>query len=101
MDKVGQWSLAPAFDVTYSHNPKSAWTAPHRMTMNGKRDGFTLADFCACAKSALMKRGRAETLLAEVSAAVGCWRKFAEKAGVAVTWRKRIQESFRLAITGN
>jgi hypothetical protein len=28
--------------------------------MNGKRDGFTLADFRACAKSALMKRGRAE-----------------------------------------
>ncbi len=101
MDKTGQWSLAPAFDVTYSHNPTGAWTATHQMTMNGKRDGFTLADFRACAKSALMKRGRAETILAGVSAAVGRWRKFAETAGVAVSWRKQIQESFRLSIGGS
>ncbi len=99
MDKAGQWSLAPAFDVTYSHNPSGAWTATHQMTMNGKRDGFTLADFRACGKSALMKRGRAEIILAEVSAAVGRWRKFAEKAGVAASWRKQIQENFRLSIS--
>ena len=27
MDQQGQWSLAPAFDVTYSYNPAGAWTA--------------------------------------------------------------------------
>jgi serine/threonine-protein kinase HipA len=36
------------------------------MTMNGKRDGFALADFRACAKTALMNRGRAETIVQEV-----------------------------------
>ncbi len=98
MDKAGQWSLAPAFDVTYSHNPKGAWTATHQMTMNGKRDGFTLADFRSCAKNAMMKRGRAEAILAEVSATVRRWREFAETAGVAVGWQKQIQESFRVSI---
>src|SRR6267378_1897221 len=63
MDKAGHWSLAPAFDVTYSYNPTGDWTATHQMTMNGKRDGFTLADFRACAKSAVMKRGRAESII--------------------------------------
>ena len=58
MDKLGQWSLAPAFDMTYSYNPSGLWTAMHQMTLNGKRDNFTLRDFEACAKSALMKRGR-------------------------------------------
>lgn len=62
MDKAGRWSLAPAFDVTYSYNPTGDWTARHQMPMNGKRDGFTLADFRACGKSALMKRGRAEAI---------------------------------------
>jgi hypothetical protein len=33
--------------------------------MNGKRDGFTLADFRTCAKSALRKRGRAEGIVEE------------------------------------
>lgn len=46
-----------AFDVTCSHDPSGSWTAMHRMTLNGKRDGFALANFEACAKAALMKRG--------------------------------------------
>ena len=96
MDKAGHWSLAPAFDVTYSYNPTGDWTATHQMTMNGKREGFTLADFRACAKSALMKRGRAETIVEEVRAAVAKWPDYAEQAQVVNTWRKQIQQSFRL-----
>lgn len=96
MDKTGQWSLAPAFDVIYSHNPAGDWTATHQMTMNGKRDGFTLADFRAFAKNAMMKRGRAESIVEEVLAAVSKWPDFAEQAQVANNWRKQIQKNLRL-----
>ena len=95
MNKSGQWSLAPAFDVAYSYNPAGTWTARHQMTMNGKRDGFTLADFRACAKSALMKRGRAETILQEVRAAASRWPEFAEQAKVLAAWHKEIQRHLR------
>ena len=96
MDKAGQWSLAPAFDVTYSYNPAGRWTAVHQMTMNAKRDGFSLADFRACAKSALMKRGRAEAILEEVRAAVEKWPEYAERAQVLSEWRKQIRKNHRL-----
>ena len=96
MDKAGQWSLAPAFDVIYSHNPVGDWTATHQMTMNGKRDGFTLADFRACAKNALMKRGRAEAIIEEVHTAVSKWPDYAAQAQVADTWRQQIQMDLRL-----
>jgi serine/threonine-protein kinase HipA len=96
MDKAGRWSLAPAFDVTYSYNPAGRWTATHQMMMNGKRDGFTLEDFRACAKSALLKRGRAGAIMAEVRAAVSKWRDYAEEAEVAVPWGKQIQKNLRL-----
>ena len=66
MDKSGTWSLAPAFDIIYSFNPSGTWTASHQMTLNGKRDDFTLEDFKACARAASMKRGRAETIIKEV-----------------------------------
>jgi serine/threonine-protein kinase HipA len=99
MDKAGHWSLAPAFDVTYSYNPAGNWTATHQMTMNGKRDGFTLADFRACAKSALMKRGRAEAIVEEVRAAVSKWPDCTEQAQVLNTWRKQIQKNLRLNLT--
>ena len=65
------------------------------MTMNHKRDGFMLADFRACAKSALMKRGRAETIVEEVCAAVAKWPDYAEQAQVLNTWRKQIQKNLR------
>ncbi|MBK6942158.1 MAG: type II toxin-antitoxin system HipA family toxin [Planctomycetes bacterium] len=83
MDKAGAWSLAPAFDLTYSHNPVGAWTAQHQMTLNAKRDGFTRVDLRAVAKAASMKRGRAEAILDEVLAVVARWTEFASAAGVA------------------
>ena len=97
MDKQGAWSLAPAFDVAYSYNPNGLWTAKHQMTINGKRDNFTLKDFDACAKSALMKRGRAATIIEEVTAAVKDWSMFAEEANVKGEWADAIQRSHRLA----
>lgn len=82
MDKSGTWSLAPAFDTTYSFNPSGTWTASHQMTLNGKRDGFTLEDFKAYARTASMKRGRAEAIIKEVREKVKHWRNYAEEAGV-------------------
>lgn len=96
MNKSGQWSLAPAFDMTYSFNPEGAWTASHQMTMNGKRKHFTLEDFKACAKVASMKRGRAATILAEVQATVSKWKRFAEQAGVPEDMCDRIQTTLNL-----
>ena len=96
MDKAGTWSLSPAFDISYSYNPTGSWTASHQMTMNGKRDEFTMADFRACAKSASMKRGRAESIVDEVRAAVVKWPNYAHTAEVMDAWREQIQENLRL-----
>ena len=83
MDKRGQWSLAPAFDVMYAYNPSGAWTARHQMSLAGKRDDFTLDDLKAVAATASMKRGRAEAIAREVTSAIARWREFAAAAGVA------------------
>jgi len=90
MDRSGAWSLAPAFDVTYAYQPLGRWTSTHQMTLNGKRDGFTLEDFRACARSASMKRGRAEAICGEVREAVSRWPDHAEVAGVDPDRPKRI-----------
>jgi len=95
MDRAGQWFLAPAFDVTYSYNPACALTSKHQMTLNGKGDGFTFDDLKACAKTAMMKNGRAKTILAEVTGAVEKWQAFAEEADVAQQWRGKIEAAHR------
>ncbi len=101
MDREGRWSLAPAYDLTYSYNPDGDWTALHQMTLNRKRDDFTLADFRACAKSAMLKRGRDKALLEQVTEAVSRWPEFAKQAGVAPEQRKQIGRTHRLEIAAN
>ena len=96
MDREGNWSLAPAFDVIYSYQPTGVWTSSHQMTMNGKRDDFMLDDFKSCAKAAVMKRGRAETIIEEVRTVVARWREYADDAGVNPEQREKIQNTLRL-----
>lgn len=96
MDRSGNWSLSPAFDMTYSYQPSGKWTSSHQMTMNGKRREFTLEDFKACAKSASMKRGRAETIINEVRAVVARWQDYAEESRVIPEQRDKIQAALRL-----
>ncbi len=98
MDKAGHWSLSPAFDMTYSYNPAGAWTASHQMTMNGKREGFTLDDFRVCARTASIKRGRAATIVGEVQDAVSKWPAFARAAGVPGAVQNKIQSALLLKI---
>jgi serine/threonine-protein kinase HipA len=98
MNKQGQWSLAPAFDVTYSYNPSGAWTATHQMTLNGKRDGFAMEDFDSCAKAAMMKRGRAAAIIEEVRAAIKLWTEFADQAHLTDKKTVKIQKAHRLEL---
>ena len=98
MDKGGNWTLSPAYDVTYSYNPRGDWTHQHQMTLNGKRTGFTLSDFEACAGAASMKRTRVKVILEEVRAVVAHWKDYAEEARVAPGWIDAVQANLRLGV---
>jgi len=98
MDRAGNWSLAPAYDVMYSFNPSGHWTGQHQMSLNGKRDHFELADFVACAKTAGLKRGRAQAILDEVREVVRGWPRFAEKAGVPARRAAQIAAAHRVEL---
>ncbi len=98
MDKSGNWSLSPAFDATYSYNPQGDWTNRHQMTLNGKRDDFTIEDFRACAKNVSMKRGRAEEIVRQVQEAVLQWKHFSAKSGVPPEVADSIAKAHRTEI---
>ncbi|HEX7048546.1 MAG TPA: type II toxin-antitoxin system HipA family toxin [Gammaproteobacteria bacterium] len=95
MDKSGRWALSPAFDITYSYNPSGAWTSKHQMTVNGKQDDFTRDDLRECARTASMKRGRADAIVDEVRDAVMKWRDYANETGVPESWAMQVEENFR------
>lgn len=92
----GTWSLSPAFDVTYSFNPRGTWTSLHQMTLNGKRGAFTREDLRAFARTASMARGRSDEILEEVVAAVRTWPEEAAAHGVPAAPAAAIQGTHRL-----
>jgi serine/threonine-protein kinase HipA len=96
MDKNWQWTLSPAYDVTYSYNPDGLWTNQHQMSLNNKRDQFTQSDFDTCAGSVSMARGRAKKIVQEVVSVVKEWRAFAERAQVNPTWADDIASYHRV-----
>ena len=96
MDRQGDWSLAPAYDMTYSYQKGGQWTSMHQMSLGGKRDGFTIDDFEACGGIARLKRGEATRIVNKVCKVVSGWRFYADAVGVLPDQRDKIQSTLRL-----
>jgi serine/threonine-protein kinase HipA len=77
----GSWELAPAYDVTYAHNPKGQWTYQHLLSVNGRFSGITRADLLVEADRFGVRRPL--DALADVRAALDAWPGFARQAGLA------------------
>ncbi len=82
------WRLAPAYDVTFAHNPRGEWTNQHLMSVNGRFRDIGADDLLAEADR--FGVGEGKTILGEVRAALARWREFAAAAGVATTEVERI-----------
>ena len=80
MEPDGKWKLSPAFDVIYSHNPQGKWTNQHQMSLNGKRDDFSLQDLIEVGES--ISIAKPETVINEVVTAVEKWPEYAKTAGI-------------------
>jgi serine/threonine-protein kinase HipA len=98
MDREGAWSLAPAYDVIWAWKPGNLWLDSHQLSINGKRDGFSVADLRAIADVAGLKRGRAKAILAEVSDVVANWAVIAREVGVDEEMAAQIAGSHRLTL---
>jgi serine/threonine-protein kinase HipA len=83
------WELAPAYDVTFAHNPQGYWTSEHLLAVNGKFKDFTVDDLLAEAER--FGVGTAPRVIGEVRAAIQDWPEFAREAGVSAPERDKIQ----------
>lgn len=95
MDKAGAWRLSPAFDVVYAYNPSGAWTSTHQMSLNGRRDGFTLEDLVDFGAHCGFKRRKALGIVADIAARVRDWPAYADAAGVHEPDAVRIGKALR------
>ncbi|NIB38814.1 type II toxin-antitoxin system HipA family toxin [Pseudomaricurvus alkylphenolicus] len=63
MDKSGNWSLAPAFDMTYSCDPTGKWTRAHQIRLNNKQDHFFREDLIAFGEQCNLRSIKAERIV--------------------------------------
>lgn len=96
IDRSGQWTLSPAYDMTFAYNPTGLWTSQHQMTINGKRDGFEMRDFTTVAKRfTIGSHRKVGAILSEIDNAVSNWSSFALEAGVKHSRIVAIQKAHR------
>ena len=86
------WELAPAYDLTYAHNPQGQWTYQHRLGVNGKFSNITRADLLREADRFGVRRPLG--LIADVRAALERWPAFAAEAGLGANTVEGIARKF-------
>ncbi len=74
------WELAPAYDLTYSYNPKSEWVFQHLMSVNGKFGEFTVEDLYADADR--FGIGEIKSIIRTTRDVLAQWTDYAQKAGI-------------------
>ncbi len=74
------WELAPAYDISFAHNPKGEWTHQHLMSINGRFKDFSRADLLELANR--FGIGSAAHVIGQVVEAISKWSSFAAKAEV-------------------
>ncbi len=84
--ETGDWSLSPAYDVTFSLGPGGE----HQMTIAGEGKNPQAAHFFEVGKKEGLSQTVMKGVLEEVLSAVASWKKSAKKAGVSASAIKRI-----------
>jgi len=75
MDSHGTWSLSPAYDVSWSYNPRGEWTSAHQMSINNKWDDITRQDLLLVAQA--MHIRQAGDIIGQIAEAVSKWKSLA------------------------
>ena len=96
MDKSGRWSLSPAYDMSWSYNPKGVWTSTHQMSINGKWDDISRDDLLTLAKNVNIKQ--ADAIIEQVKDGVSKWSTFATQYGIPNEMVKVIDSTLLLGI---
>jgi serine/threonine-protein kinase HipA len=96
MNKLGEWSLAPAYDLCYSYSPSGTWTKQHQLSINEKRDNFTYKDLIAISNKIDIKN--ANQIIKEVIDIVSDWGNYAKNSGVLKEHTALISKTLRLKL---
>ncbi|MBQ6104409.1 MAG: type II toxin-antitoxin system HipA family toxin [Lachnospiraceae bacterium] len=97
MNRRGEWSVSPAYDLTFAFHPDNRWISRHQMSVNGKSSGITEADLLLCGRNMGLPAELCRKTIAETELVIGKWMTYAEQAGITESRAEEIQNGIRLS----
>ena len=91
MNAEGEWSLAPAYDLTFSSGPNGEQST----TVMGEGRNPSVEHLLKLANNSDIKKQKAEEILAEIESSLGNWTTLAKKYGVGSSNIKFIQSKLK------
>ncbi len=91
MTQLGEWRLAPAYDVCHAYRPGSVWVSQHSLSINGKRQAVTRDDLLEVGRKMNVKK--APIIVQQISETVAKWNEYAEQVKVEAKLRGAIGET--------
>ena len=82
MDRSGEWTLSPAYDITFSYDAGNKWLRAHQMTINGKTDNIELNDLLEAGKAMEIREHRCKDIINDIQQVVSDFSKYASKVGI-------------------
>ncbi|MEI8045855.1 MAG: type II toxin-antitoxin system HipA family toxin [Bacteroidota bacterium] len=96
MDETGQWSLSPAYDVTFAYNPSNLWLSQHQLSINNKRRDITRNDLLSLATRMNVKK--AKEIIENARDVISKWKEYASDSGIAGSQIKAIGATHQVSI---
>lgn len=97
MDRNGEWSLTPAYDLCHAEG--SDFTRNHQLSINGKTSGFTGADLKHLAEYIGLPRRREVQVLERTQDAFAKWKELAEELNIPRPLQDHVTRTLRLELT--
>ena len=94
MSKEGIWKLAPAYDLCYSYSPSGQWTNKHQMSVNGKRENFSIQDLIKVGEDQGINNPK--DIIDHIISVVNKWLVYASDNKVNPSFVKQIGDNLRI-----
>lgn len=82
MDKNGEWSLAPAYDITYAYDKSNFWLNAHQLCIAGKRNEITDEDLLDSGIRMNLNKQKCVAILGQVRNVVADWKRYAKEVSI-------------------
>ena len=93
MDKNGQWSLSPAYDITFPYQVTNIWVRTQPLSINGKVKNIEDADFLTIAKKYGIKHPL--KIIATIKEELGQFKALAQKYQLPEYKAQKVESCFR------